>query len=89
MNHLQKLRSLKIADQEGEDLRNIIDRVLTIAEISAHETSIIKTLQGLKGKIDPLAKRWLEKSIDIQTYTLDWDQIVRDSTKAIEELEKN
>ncbi len=89
MNDLQELRSLKLAYREGGDLRDIIDRLLDKTKRSPFDSpALINSLISLKDKVDNLAQRFLKGALDRNVYTLEWDELVRDTMKIIDQLEK-
>ncbi len=86
---LQELRSLRLSYREGGDLREIIDGIITIAKRSSlNSISLTDELAVLKKRVNQLANGFLEGTINRTTYTLEWDQAVRDTTNVIDQLEK-
>lgn len=86
---LQQLRSLRLAYREGGDLKEIIDGVVTIVKKStSHSVEVTDGLVKLKAKVDQLAQSFLKGTMDRATYTLEWDQLVRDTMKVIDQLEQ-
>ncbi|MDW3194390.1 MAG: alpha/beta fold hydrolase [Cytophagales bacterium] len=86
----KELRGLKHAYQEGGDLEDILNRLISIAKRSFTDNSAYTdSLMDLKDKVNLLAKTYREGKIETQAYGPKWDEIVRDTLMVIDQMERD
>lgn len=88
MDKIEELRNLKADYREGGNLKEewLVCIILQNKHrVTEHFTNSLTTLMA---KIDKLAQKFLNGTVDHQAYTLEWDQLVRDAMKVIDQVEQ-